>query len=133
MTYSPGSHRLIETARPVQSSIVLLSILGINFFLFSNLIVKSISSSCISGIIKFDLPLQEGPVSNGRKDSNEFRPGQLSTTQPRSRRTVIIFTAFAISLRVVLSGSILENGQCAVASVEVSCLSYRIQCILTSA
>ena len=99
--------------------------------MFSNLIARFVSSSSVSGIKTLDLPLQEGLVSNGRKDSNEFRPGQLSATQPRSKRIVIISTALAISLRVVLSGLILNNGQCAIASVEVRCLSYRIQRILT--
>lgn len=72
-------------------------------------------------------------MSNGRKDSNEARPGQFSATQPRSRRIVIISTAIAITLRVVLSALILENGQCAITSVEVRNLSYETLCILTPA
>lgn len=113
-------HRLRDIARPIQSSIVFLSILGVSFLLFRNLIAPFISSSSsASGTSTFELPLQEIPLSNGRKDSNESRPGQFSATQPGSRKTVIISTAIAISLRVLLFGLIVDNAQCSIASPEV--------------
>lgn len=132
MAYSGGAYSLIkQKARPVQSSIVLLSILGVSFLLFRDLIAHFISLSSASGANAFELPSKETPVSHGRKDSNEYRPGQVDTTQPRSRRIVIISTAVAISLRVLLSGLILDNGQCGFISVGVRHLLYENQRILT--
>ena len=115
-------YRLRKIARPVQSSIVFLSILGVTFFLFHNRIARFITPSFASNPNTFELPLQEIPLSNGRKDSNESRPGKSSTAQPRSRKTFIVSTALAISLRVLLSGLILDNAQCSIASIAVKTL-----------
>ena len=100
--------------------------------MFRNLITRFISSSSsASSTKKFELPLQEIPLSNGRKDSNESRSAQFSAAQPRSGRRVVISTAIAISLRVVLSRLILDNAQCSISSVEVRALPYRTHCIHT--
>ena len=91
--------------------------------MFRNIIAHIISSSSslspTSGTDIFELPLQESLVSDGRKNSNESRSGHVSATQPRSRRIVIVSTAIAISIRVLLFSLIVDNAQCSVTSIGV--------------
>ena len=129
MTLSSAADQ--NPARPVQSSIILLFLLGLVFFFFRNVITRCISSSSSSSTNEFQLPLQARPVSNGRKDSNESRPGQLDGFQPHSRRIIMISTAFAISLRLLFSTLILDNAQCSMPSIEVKKPSYCPSSVLT--
>ena len=113
-----------KPARPIQSSIVLLFILAFSFFSFRTFIARFISPPSASSTNAFQLPLQESPVSNGRKDSNESRPGQFATPKPRSNRKIVISTAIATSFCLLLSALILDNSQCAITSIGVSHLLY---------
>ena len=89
--------------------------------MFHNLIARFICLALLSssGENTFELPLQEPLVHNGRKDSSESRSERFRATQPRSGRIVVASTAIAISLRILLSGLVLDNVQCSVASLEV--------------